>query len=46
MPTTTLTTIATFEMKGFCKNHKTVFHIEIWRLIRFRTSDRVHFRIN
>ncbi len=46
MATTTLTAVASFEMKGFCKNHKAVFHIEIWRLIRFRTSDRVHFRIN
>lgn len=46
MPTAILTTIATFEMKRFGKNHKAVFHIEIWRLILFRTSDRFHFRIN
>jgi len=46
MPTTTLTAVASFEMKGFCKNHKAVFHIEIWRFILLRTSDCVHFRIN
>lgn len=34
MPTTTLTTIATFEMKGFRKNHKTVFIIEIFALLQ------------
>ena len=34
MPTTALTTIATFEMKGFGKNHEAVFVIEIFVLLQ------------